>query len=36
MKSKKNDMLDLQLFAQASDQLQNTTATLTAEMKTNY
>ena len=36
MKSKKNDMLDLQLFAQASDQLQNTTATLTAEMKTYY
>ena len=29
-------MLDLQLFAQASDQLQNTTATLTAEMKTYY
>ena len=38
MKSKKNDMLDLQLFADASTQLQNTTGSsgLTAEMKTYY
>ena len=36
MKPKKNYMLDLQLFADASSQLQNTTSTLSAEMKTYY